>query len=108
MKIETLTEKLRARSDDALRKRLHAAFWELRGEFTDGSTKPMMVKGGYIQGADNISKTFCVDAHAALEALENLSFEMQKDKARDKEINDFMRQVESLHESIEQLQSGLQ
>lgn len=66
-----------------------------------------MVRGGYIAGQDNMTKTFCVDAHAALQVLEDLSFEMQKDKAREKEINDFMQQVEQLSQSIEELQSSL-
>jgi hypothetical protein len=107
MNIDSLTGKLRTRADRILRDRLHKAFYALREEFTDGSTKPIIVQGGYVPGQVNTANTFCVDAHAALLALEDLSFNMQRDKAQAKEIDDFMQQVEILSKSIEEIQNNL-
>lgn len=107
MNAETLTEKLHARSDTKLRNRLEKLFHEVRREFTDGSTKPITAKGGYIKGTDNMSKSYIVDGHAAWNSLLELSFTMQRDKCRDAEVSEFLSKVESMRESIDEIQSQL-
>lgn len=107
MNAETLTEKLNARSDAKLRNRLEKLFHEVRCEFTDGYSKKISVNGAYIEGTNNAGNKHIVDAHCAWKELMELSFNMQRDKCRDAEVAEFIGKVESMRESIDEIQSQL-
>jgi hypothetical protein len=104
----TLTSKLHERSDAKLRARLRDVFSKVRPEFTDGSSKTIIVGGGYVSGdGNNMDKEFKVDAQKALIALEQLSFDMQRDNCRKVEVDNFMSQVENLSNQVGELQDQL-
>jgi hypothetical protein len=104
---ETITAKLHAKAESELRERLKKVFAEARREFTDGCCKSINVKGGYIEGDNNRSKEFIVDAHHALSQLEDLAFEMQREKAKADAVNEFMRKVESLESELDEIRSSI-
>ncbi len=105
---ETLTEKLHARADAKLRERIEKVFATTRREFTDGCCKSIKVKGGYIEGDNNGSKEYIVDAHEALSQLEELSFQMQRDNFRTDEVNDFLSRVEALESQFQEIHKDIQ
>ncbi len=105
MKTETITTKINDKSDAELRDRLSKKFYEIRREFTDGCSKSITVKGGYIKDKSNGDNEYIVDAHAALKKLEELSFETQFERNRDKAVSEFMDKVERLGSEIDNIRS---
>lgn len=107
MNTETITEKLHQKADKELKARISKVFESARDAIRDGSCKQITVKGGYIQGEDNGSKNYFVDAFDAIEQLEKLSFEMQCDRNRENAVSEFMSRVEQLGQEIDGLRSEL-
>jgi hypothetical protein len=106
-KINGITERLIAQADEELKLSLHKKFYAIRNEFTDGCSKVITVTGGYVQGQDNGSKKHIVDAHAALQGLEELSFQVQCEKYRQTKIDDFMSRVETLATEVDELRQSI-
>lgn len=100
---ETITSKIHENTEIELRQSLKNKFYEIRKEFTDGRCKSIKVRGGYIEGDNNMEKEYVVDAHEALSAIENLSFEMQIEGAKTKAVEEFIQKVERVAKDVENL-----
>jgi len=105
--ISGITERLVAQADEELKRELHNKFYAIRSEFTDGCSKVITVVGGYVQGQDNAGKKYVVDAHAALQALEDLSFQVRCERYRQSKIDEFMVKVEKLTNEVDELRQAI-
>lgn len=99
---DSITERLKNRADEQLRKEIEDGIKKLRDWFVGigRSQNEMEIESG--------DKTITLNAHSALDALREHAFGLHCDLYRANAISQFMDKVETLGQQVEEMKQSIQ